>query len=121
MPFIAIVHIPDHTPIASALDPEEIGIHLDLDLRPSGAKVVGLYNFPNKSELTCTGNCVRKGSGAWTRDKSGFMKCAICGSRNKKIRRWFAGGLFDWFGANIYPHAPALFRTPEGYVLPPRT
>lgn len=116
MALLALVHIPDHTagpitedsPIAALAD----GI--------PGAMVVGVYEFPNRSELKCMGNCVRKGSGAWSRHKNGYMKCSICGSRNKNVRRWLVGGLFDWLGANLLGNdAPALFRTPEGYG-PPR-
>lgn len=86
---------------------------------PPGARWVGFYQFPDRAELKCSGYCTRKGTSAWGRDKLGFMRCSICGSRNKKIRRWFVGALFDYFGANLYPDAPALFRTPEGYG-PPR-
>lgn len=111
MPFIAIIIVPDHT---TAMDIMSATL-------PPDHRLVGVYEFPNRSELTCTGNCVRKGTGAWGRDKRGFMKCAICGSRNRNIRRWFAGGLFDWFGANLYPQAPKLFQTPEGYGSYPRT
>jgi hypothetical protein len=112
MPFIAIVHIPDdHTAesiIGQAHTMEQI----------YGARVVGLFDFPNRAELKCSGNCVRKGTGAWGRNRRGFMECTICGSRNRKMRHWLMGALFDYLGANLYPNAPAAFRTPEGYGLP---
>ena len=111
MPLIAIIHIPDDHTADGLMSP-------DIEW-PNGSRLVGVYNFPTKSELTCGGSCTRKGSGAWSRHKLGFMKCSICGSRNKNVRRWFAGALFDWFGANLYPDAPKLFQTPEGYG-PPR-
>lgn len=112
MALIAIVHLPNHT----AGDVESLGQYLGaLGGSDLSARVVGVYEFPNRSELKCGGNCARKGSGAWGRDRLGFMRCSICGSRNRNIRRWFVGSLFDWFGANLYPEAPALFRTPEGY------
>lgn len=111
---IAIVHFPDHT-AGATIDPQTTGEYLNLDLQQSGGRVIGIYAFPGRSELKCSGACVRKGSGAWGRDKMGFMKCSICGFRNKRLRKWFVGALFDWFGANLYPEAPALFRTPEGY------
>lgn len=113
MPYIAIVHIPDdHT--ADAIIAGEL---------PAGRremKIVGLYDFPNRSELKCTGYCVRKGTGAWTRDRRGFMKCAICGSRNKRVRQWLARGLFDHFGANKLKREDTvgLFANPEGWDNP---
>jgi hypothetical protein len=106
MALIAIVHIPDHTAGQRIIDRYSHG---------DAGRIVGLYEFPNRSELECTGHCVRKGSGAWRRDKLGFMKCGICGSRNVNVRRWLVGHLFDLLGANLYPDAPKLFRTPEGY------
>jgi hypothetical protein len=116
MAYIAVVHIADHTTAARALDPKDIATHLNLDLEASGARIVGIYEFPNRAELKCSGSCTVKNSGAWHRDPLGFMKCRVCGSRNKRIRKWFAGSLFDWFGANLMEDdAPALFRTPEGY------
>jgi hypothetical protein len=108
MSHIAIIHIPDHTTgdiIDQAHTLEQI----------YGARVVGIFEFPNRSELKCTGSCTRKGSGAWSRHQKGYMKCSICGSRNRRMRHWLTGALFDWLGANLYPQAPALFRTPEGY------
>jgi hypothetical protein len=43
------------------------------------------------------------------------MCCAGCRRRNPKIRQFFIRAIFDFFGANSYPNAPAAFRTPEGY------
>lgn len=115
MALIAIVHLPDHT--AGSL---EILTAEELIRDSANTRVVGVYEFPHRSELKCSGTCVRKGSGAWRRDPRGFMKCSICGSRNKNIRRWLVGALFDWFGANLLgDDAPKLFQTPEGYG-PPR-
>lgn len=110
MALIAIVHIPDHTAddvIARQHTLEQI----------HGSRLVGVFDFPAKFELTCDGFCIRKGTGAWGRDRRGFMKCSICGGRNRNIRRWFIGSLFDWFGANLYARAPKAFQTPEGYGI----
>jgi hypothetical protein len=116
MALLAIVHIPDHT----ADDIESVGQQLHTLEQIYGSRVVGVYRFPNRSDLKCTGTCVRKNSGAWSRSPMGFMKCSICGSRNKRLRHWFAAALFDWFGANLIgDDAPALFRTPEGYGSSP--
>jgi hypothetical protein len=112
MAYLAIVHVPDHT-TDDAFD------HIATDVEQYGARLVGVFEFPNRSELKCTGGCTRKGSGAWSRHEKGFIKCSICGSRNRRMRSWFVRSLFDWFGANLYPNAPALFQTPEGYG-PPR-
>lgn len=108
MPLIVIVHVPDHT-TADALI-ESITYHHD-----DHGQVVGIFDFPNRAELKCTGSCTRKGSGAWSRDPRGFMKCSICGSRPRRMRRSLLGALFDFLGVNQYPKAPAAFRTPEGY------
>jgi|SRR5688500_3592404 len=102
MPFLALIVVPDppddHTP------PQiECG------------KLVGLYNFPRRADLTCNGCSSRKGNG-WRRSRNGWMICSTCGGRNSQVRRWLVGSLFDWLGANLLgEHAPALFRTPEGY------
>lgn len=111
MPLIAIIHILDHT----AVD-DIVQSGAPINILADHGRLVGLYDFPNRSELKCNGTCTVKNSGAWRRDPRGFIKCSICGSRNKRIRRWFVGGLFDWFGANLLgSNAPALFRTPEEY------
>lgn len=111
MAHIAIIHVlDDHT--ADAIVAGEIGV----SSWGTGTRIVGLYNFPNRAELKCSGTCTRKNSGAWSRSPLGFMKCSICGSRNKRLRRWFVEAMFDWFGANLIgDSAPALFRTPDGY------
>lgn len=112
MAFIAIIHITDHTASDGLMSP-------DINW-PAGSQLVGMYEFPSRHELKCTGNCIRGKTGAWHRNPKGFMECAICGSRNKRVRRWFTDALFDWFGANLMKdNAPALFRTPDGYG--PRT
>jgi hypothetical protein len=113
VPYIAIIHVPDHT-----TDPRTIAAEIEVN---AGAHVVGIFDYPNRKDLTCTGNCVRKGSGAWRRDPRGFMKCSICGARNRNLRRWLINGLFDWLGSNLLgDEAPAAFRTPEGYGPFPR-
>lgn len=110
MALIAIVHIRDHT------TPDEVVSQRHTLEQIYGSRLVGLYEFPDRSETRCKGNCTHRGTGAWGRDPHGFMRCSICGSRNQNIRRWFVGGLFDWFGANLLgDKAPGLFRTPDGY------
>jgi hypothetical protein len=102
---IAIIHLSDHT----ADDIRDANL-------PPGHTLVGLFDYPRRIELKCTGTCVRKGSGAWSRDPRGFIKCSVCGSRNRKMRSWLIGHLFDLLGANlINDSAPAAFKTPEGY------
>ena len=106
MPFIALIHIRADQPTAEDM--------LTAPL-PPGAQWVGLFSFPDRVEMKCRGNCVRKGSSAWRRDRMGFVKCGICGSRNRMVRRWLVSALFDFLGANLYEDAPAVFRTPDGY------
>lgn len=108
MPYIAIVHVPDHT-ADEILDQQHTLEQI------YGSRLVGLFEYPNRVELKCSGGCVVKHTGSWVRDPKGFMKCAICGSRNKRMRRWLIGHLFDLLGANLYENPPAAFRTPEGY------
>lgn len=111
MPFIAIIHVPDgpHHPDS-----------LEYWALPEGYRLVGVFDYPNRVELKCTGTCTVKHTSQWVRDKRGFMKCGICGLRNKRLRRWLIGHLFDLLGANLYPEAPVAFRTPEGYGPSPR-
>lgn len=111
---IALVYFGDHTPGAS-IDPATVSEYIEQDLQQSGARLVGLFDFPNRVDLQCRGTCVVKHTGAWVRDPRGFMKCDICGSRSHRLRRWLIGHLFDLLGANLYSKAPAAFRTPDGY------
>ena len=112
MPSIAIIHIAgDHTN-ADALMSEDI-------VWPSGARLVGIFDYPAKSELKCHGTCTVKKSGQWGRDPRGFMKCKVCGYRNRKMRGWLMNALFDYLGANISSAAPSAFKTPEGSGLTP--
>ena len=107
MALIFILHLPVHTADAGAIA-AEIEVN-------AGARVVGIFDYPNRKDLTCSGTCTRKGMSSWGRDRRGFVKCTVCGSRNKRLRQWLIGHLFDLLGANLYPEAPAAFRTPEGY------
>jgi hypothetical protein len=109
MAFIAVIHIDGTTP-PDALMSDEIQW-------PDGSRLVGIFAYPGRRELGCSGTCTGKGRlSAFARDHSlGFMKCKICGMRNRKVRTWLTNALFDFLGANLYPKAPAVFRTPEGY------
>ena len=114
MALIAIIHIPDHTAddvISQRHTLEQI----------HGSRLVALHEWPERTELRqgCYG-CAKGKLSGWVRHSKGYMVCMTCNKRNPKVRRWFLGGLFDWFGANLLgDNAPALFRTPEGYG-PPR-
>jgi hypothetical protein len=115
MPLIAIIHLPDHTAVG--------GITEDIAALPDnipGAMLVAVHEFPNRAELRqgCLG-CGKGKMVGWGRHRKGYMVCGTCGGRNPKVRRWFTGALFDWFGANLLgDNAPALFRTPDGYGPP---
>lgn len=112
MPFIAIIHIDGTTPPDGLMSPE---------LKwPDGSRLVGVFAYPERRDITCTGSCVRKGMSSWVRDPLGFMKCSVCGKRNRKVRIWLTNSLFEFLGANLYKDAPAVFRTPEGYGNSPR-
>src|SRR5262245_40292822 len=118
MPFIALVYIPDdHTADAVVQD------QVNVSSWGTGVRMVALHEFPDRMELSrgCKG-CTPPGRKVvgWGRSKRGHIVCGGCGARNPKVRQWFTGALFDWFGANIYPNAPKVFRTPEGYENPPR-
>lgn len=105
MPFLAIIHITD-----GADDIRESPL-------PPGHTLVALHEWPDRAELRngCYG-CAKGKLSGWVRHPKGYMVCMTCGKRNPRVRRWFIGGLFDWFGANILGNnAPALFRTPIGY------
>lgn len=107
MGLLAIIHIPDHTTADDITDQQHTLEQI------YGSRLVAIFEYPNRRELKCAGNCTRKGSGAWSRDRRGFMKCSICGSRNRKLRQWLVSALFDFLGTNLYENAPAAFRTPD--------
>lgn len=109
MPYIAIIHVPDHTTAQRVIERFEHG---------DSGTIVGLFDFPERKQLKCSGSCVTKGTGSFSRDPRGFMKCNVCGFRHQRLRRFLIEGLFDWFGANLYSKAPGAFRTPEGYGSP---
>lgn len=106
MPFIAMVYVDDHT-----ADAIRSG---DAPWEGSG-RSVGLFRWPTNREIGCTG-CTKNGKFMWLRDPIGFMKCGVCGKRNRRVRRFFINALFDHLGANhLGDNAPAAFRTPDGY------
>lgn len=107
MPYIAIVHVPDHTAVKRFVE--------KVESTNDDERLVGIFDFPNRKDLQCHGSCVRKGMASWSRTRQGFMKCNVCGYRPKKLRQWLIGHIFDLLGANLYENAPAAFRTPEGY------
>jgi hypothetical protein len=109
MPFLAIVYVDDHT----AESMLSSGAPLN-ELADQG-KWVGLFRYPSKNEIGCTG-CTINGKNTWSRDPGGFMRCAACGKRNRKIRTFLRNALFDFLGANALPNPPMAFRTPDGYV-----
>lgn len=115
MGFIAVVYIgDDHTAdavVAGEISAKSWG---------GNSRIVGLFEYPSKSDPSCSGNCGRKTMNGWGRNPKGFLQCATCGSRNGKVRRWFIGHLFDMFGANMVEDPPAAFRTPSGYSNNPR-
>lgn len=113
MPFLAIIHIDGTTP-PDALMSDEIKW-------PDGSRLVGVFEYPVRRDLGCAGTCTGKGRlSQFIRDPKGFMKCGICGKRNRRLRTWLTASLFEFLGANLYEGAPATFRTPEGYGPPPR-
>lgn len=108
MPFIAIVYVTDHTAASRITRRYSSG---------DAGRIVGLFRFPSRSELKCSGLCIENGKSMWRRSPRGFMFCGVCGSRARKTRSMFLGSLFDRFGANMIEDAPAAFRTPEGYSM----
>lgn len=82
---------------------------------PPGAQWVGNFVFPMRKDMSDHPTCLINGKAAWGRDKGGWMRCAVCGKRNKRVRRFLINALFDFLGANLYSEAPGAFRTPEGY------
>lgn len=82
---------------------------------PPGAQWVGLFEYPSRRDMADHTNCLINGKGAWSRHPGGWMRCAVCGKRNKRVRQFLINALFDFLGANLYPEAPGAFRTPDGY------
>lgn len=109
MAYIAIVHVPDdHTA-------DDIIEGVEVNEWPPRSRLVGLFEYPARRDLVDHPNCFLNGKQPWVRDRLGFMKCGVCGKRNKRVRRFLIEALFDYLGANLYPEAPATFRTPEGF------
>jgi len=104
---IAIVHFTDDHTADEWTDDGEVEAY--------GGRVVGLFDYPARKNCVDHPNCFINGKQAWTRDRMGFMKCGVCGKRNKQVRRFLINALFDFLGANLYPSAPGAFRTPDGY------
>lgn len=117
MGLIAIIHVPDHT----ADDAEHIlNSGAAINYLDDHGDLVGLFVYPTRQDLVDHPNCSINGKAAWSRSPMGFMRCAVCGKRNKRARRFLIEALFDFLGANLYPEAPVAFRTPEGFGPPPR-
>lgn len=109
MPFLAIVYLPDRQSADSMMSPDV--------LLPKGVKLVGVYEWPRKEQLTCKGFCAtRKGMG-WSRHRKGHMVCVVCGGRHVHTRRRFVGALLDYLGINLLDggSTPPAFRNPEGW------
>lgn len=106
MPFLAVVYVDDHTADAVRRRGE-----MTAGMAANG-RIVGLFRYPEKKDIGHTPACK---SSSWSRHRFGWMKCAGCGQRNPKIRRFLINTLFDHLGGNTLPTAPGAFRTPEGY------
>lgn len=107
MPFLAVVW---------CADPDEVQrVHAHYTIDDAPGRLVGVFRYPVRAELKCTGSCTEGKMSRWTRDPKGFMKCAVCGGRHRKTRSRVIGALFDHLGANLLKNPPAVMRTPEGY------
>jgi len=112
MPSIVIVYVPDdHTADGVVRLAQMTG-----ELAGNG-RVIGVYDFPRRSELECRGFCISKRGAGWGRHRKGFMVCSVCNGRHVHARRRVFGSLFDNLGANRLRRdaTPAAFRNPEGY------
>lgn len=108
---IAIIHMTDHT--ADALIEGEISVKS----WGSQTQLVGVFDYPARRDCVDHPTCLINGKAAWSRSPLGFMRCAVCGKRNKRVRVFLINALFDFLGANLYPEAPGAFRTPDGYGI----
>ena len=123
MPFLAIVWCRDRDAVREVYAAN----HPDakrIDRTPPSRRIVGIFAFPRKDELTCTGFCTARGRkiGGWSRHIRGWMICAICGNRHRDTLKRLRGSLFDYLGANLMKDkAPAAFRTTPGYGPPKNT
>lgn len=105
MPFVAVFHVPDdHT--ADALLSGELGT------KNMGMHFVGLFNYPDKADLTCPGTCMGRGARAHSvRDEDGAMICSNCGGQSPIIRELLMRAFRDYLGRNLFRKAPKAFRT----------
>lgn len=109
MPFIALLYVSDDD-TANAIRAGE------LPVTRKEIRYVGLYRWPTKADLRCNGCTSRKGNG-WRRSREGWMECSTCGGRDRKVRRWIIGGLFDWLGCNLLRRVdtPRVFQNPPDW------
>jgi hypothetical protein len=108
MPFLAIVYVRDRTAADRIVERYAHG---------DAGRIVGLYNWPKKDELTCKGFCATRRGMGWSRHREGHMICAVCGSRHIQTRRRLVGALLDYLGVNLMKRSttPPAFRNPEGW------
>lgn len=105
MGYLVIIHVVD-------IDQARViknGVPAGVD----GAKAVGVYRYPDRSEEVCPGFLGGCKETSWTRDPRGYMVHA-CGRRRRGIRAALRGALFDYLGYNLMKRdeTPAAFANP---------
>lgn len=115
MGFLVIVHVKD----TDAINDLTQAVEGDVE----GARVVGLFRFPDRDEIVCKGlsGCKQEG---WTRAWPNGHMVHACGHRNRNYRQQLAGhagGFLDTYGVNLLPRddTPPIFRNPESYDTHP--
>jgi hypothetical protein len=105
MGYLVIIHVTD-------IDQARM-VRSGVETAVDGAKVAGVYRYPDRSEEACPGFLGGCKEQSWTRHPRGYMVHA-CGRRRKGIRATVRGALFDHLGFNLLPkdHTPAAFANP---------
>lgn len=115
MGFLLIVHVKDSDAIHDVTQAVENDVE--------GARVVGLFRFPERNEPVCRGTSGCKQEG-WTRAWPDGHMVHACGYRNRSFRQQLAGhagGFLDTYGLNLLPRddTPTVFRNPESHDAHP--
>jgi len=112
MPFLVITHVSTIEDAKTIMNATPRGV--------GGARVVGVYRYPDRNELVCPGIAGGCKGTTWRRAMPEGHMVHTCGRRRPGVRGRIKGALMDLLGINLMPRdrTPAAFRNPEGWDRP---
>lgn len=113
MPFLMVLYVNNADDVRGM-----VGAINESDLTPDNLRIAGVYRWPTRDQLSCTGFCTnRNRMSPWKRNIRGYTECGTCGGRHVHTRRWFIGALLDYLGINLMPRSktPKVFQNPQGW------